>query len=166
MSLARNPFPAPPSAREVSRRSVDGGIVNSGRGRTPPLRKPVRHPCGAMWASPPTEWPPIAVRRGGCPHPPAAPTGAEHPRGGLSKGIFRAPARGTFALGGKSTQKRRSNLRFENPCAPSPAAYLDRICHANAVPSKFHLNVALSLLLFPLPLLLRNAELCGSIFGV
>ena len=31
------------------------------------------------------------------------------------KGIFRAPARGTFALGGKSTQKRRSNLRFENP---------------------------------------------------
>ena len=34
---------------------------------------------------------------------------------GLSKRIFRAPARGTFALGGKSTQKRRSNLRFENP---------------------------------------------------
>ena len=31
------------------------------------------------------------------------------------KGAFRAPARGTFALGGKSTQKRRSNLRFENP---------------------------------------------------
>ncbi len=36
---------------------------------------------------------------------------------GLSKGIFRAGARGTFALGGKSTQKRRSNLRFENPFA-------------------------------------------------
>ena len=32
-----------------------------------------------------------------------------------AKGAFRAPARGTFALGGKSTQKRRSNLRFENP---------------------------------------------------
>ena len=31
------------------------------------------------------------------------------------KGAFRAPARGTFAPGGKSTQKRRSNLRFENP---------------------------------------------------
>ena len=29
--------------------------------------------------------------------------------------MFRAPARGTFAPGGKSTQKRRSNLRFENP---------------------------------------------------
>ena len=32
-----------------------------------------------------------------------------------AKGTFRAPARGTFAHGGKSTQKRRSNLRFENP---------------------------------------------------
>ena len=31
------------------------------------------------------------------------------------KGTFRAPARGTFAPGGKSTKKRRSNLRFENP---------------------------------------------------
>ena len=36
-------------------------------------------------------------------------------RGIKLKGTFRAPARGTFALGGKSTQKRRSNLRFENP---------------------------------------------------
>ena len=27
--------------------------VSGGQGR-PPLRKPVRHPCGAMWASPPT----------------------------------------------------------------------------------------------------------------
>ena len=49
-----------------------------------------------------------------------APTGAEHPSPPsvperLSKGTFRAPARGTFAPGGKSTQKRRSNLRFENP---------------------------------------------------
>ena len=85
---------------------------------------------------------------------------------GLSKGTFRAPARGTFAPGGKSTQKRRSNLRFENPCAPSHSTHFDHISHANAVPSKFHLNVALSLLLFPLPLLLRNAELRGSIFGV
>ena len=32
-----------------------------------------------------------------------------------AKGAFCAPARGTLALGGKSTQKRRSNLRFENP---------------------------------------------------
>ena len=32
--------------------------------------------------------------------------------------LFRAPARPTFARGGKSGQKRRSNLRFENPLAP------------------------------------------------
>ena len=49
-----------------------------------------------------------------------APVGAEHPSPPsvperLSKGTFRAPARGTFAPGGKSTQKRRSNLWFENP---------------------------------------------------
>ena len=31
------------------------------------------------------------------------------------KRAFRAPARGTFAPAGKSTQTRRSNLRFENP---------------------------------------------------
>ena len=33
-------------------------------------------------------------------------------------GAFRAPARPTFAPDGKSGQKRRSNLRFENPLAP------------------------------------------------
>ena len=58
----------PPSAREVSQRSRDGG-------RDMPRQR----------------------------------------RGIKLKGTFRAPARGTFALGGKSTQKRRSNLRFENP---------------------------------------------------
>ena len=31
------------------------------------------------------------------------------------KEFFRAPARGTFAHGGKSTQKRHLNLRFKNP---------------------------------------------------
>ena len=45
------------------------------------------------------------------------------------------------------------------PCASSPATYLDRISYANAVPCKFPLNVVSSLLLFPLPLLLRNAGL-------
>ena len=40
------------------------------------------------------------------------------------------------------------------PYAPSPAAYPVKMNHANAVPCKFRLNVALSLLLFPLPLLL------------
>ena len=79
--------------------------------------------------------PRCSFRRGRCPHRPAAPAGAESPAslcegGGAkrrreryataaprhhAKGTFRAPARGTFAPGGKSTQKRRSNLRFENP---------------------------------------------------
>ena len=36
---------------------------------------------------------------------------------GLCDGMFRAPARGTFALSGKSTQKRCLNLRFKNPPA-------------------------------------------------
>ena len=51
---------------------------------------------------------PRRARRRGTPLPPSVPER-------LSKGTFRAPARGTFAPGGKSTQKRRSNLRFENP---------------------------------------------------
>ena len=46
---------------------------------------------------------------------------------GLSKRIFRAPARGTFALGGKSTQKRRSNLRFENPFARLHTALISMV---------------------------------------
>ena len=44
-------------------------------------------------------------------------------------GVFRAPARPTFALGGKSRQKRHLNLRFKNP----PALWLfgfDTISHA------------------------------------
>ena len=40
------------------------------------------------------------------------------------------------------------------PYAPSPAAYHVKTNHANAMPCKFHLNVALSLLLGALPLLL------------
>ena len=40
------------------------------------------------------------------------------------------------------------------PCAPSHSTYLDGVHHANAVPWKFHRDVASSLLLFPLPLLL------------
>ena len=58
-----NPFPAPagaehppPSVREVSTRSVDGGIVTSGRGRAPPLHTSADSLC--------------AIRAGGCGHPP------------------------------------------------------------------------------------------------
>ena len=67
---------------------------------------------------------PRRARRRGTPKPPSvrevarSAGGRDMPRQRRSiklKGTFRAPARGTFALGGKSTQKRRSNLRFENP---------------------------------------------------
>ena len=47
----------------------------------------------------------------------------------FSIGVFRAPARGTFARGGKSTQKRHLNLRFKNP----PTLYtsdFDTLYHA------------------------------------
>ena len=46
---------------------------------------------------------------------PTSPRMPRQRRGIKLKGTFCAPARGTFAPGGKSTQKRRSNLRFENP---------------------------------------------------
>ena len=70
------------------------------------------------------------------------------------KGTFRAPARGTFALGGKSTQKRRQKLRFWISLRAFARSLSRLFSHANAVPWKFPLNVALSLLLFSLPLLL------------
>ncbi len=38
--------------------------------------------------------------------------------------MFRASARGTFACGGKSTQKRHLNLRFKDPPALSPVKNL------------------------------------------
>ena len=40
-----NPFPSPPPVREVSTRSVDGGIVTSGRGRAPRLHTPTDSLC-------------------------------------------------------------------------------------------------------------------------
>ena len=107
-------LPKPPSVREVATRSVDGGREKRERGGSghPPLRTVYR------WS----------FRRGRCPHRPvchgsAAASSlpcvkaaqrshwvvrrsvAEVARnaGGIVKnGSFRAPARGTFALGGKS----------------------------------------------------------------
>ena len=120
-------LPKPPSVREVATRSVDGGREKRERGGSghPPLRTVYR------WS----------FRRGRCPHRPVCHGSAAasslpcvkaaqrshwvvrrsvaevaRSAGGIVKnGSFRAPARGTFAPGGKSTQKRRSNLRFENP---------------------------------------------------
>ena len=78
---------------------------------------------------------------------------------------FRAPARGTFLLlsptasflsAAKEKRKRNAakNYVFGFPYAASPDFSLVEISHANVVPRKFHLNIALSLLLFSLPLLL------------
>ena len=133
------------------------------RGRCPRSgAKRNKHPWGAS---------PRRARRRGIPLPPSArrPLKASLCEGGAkrrreryataapwhhAKGAFRAPARGTFAPGGKSTQKRRSNLRFENPLRAFARRLSRLFYHANAVPCKFPLNVALSLLLSPLPLLL------------
>ena len=79
----------PPSVREVSRLRRDGG--RDGRGRTPPLRTSTERAPRSFPVIPRSEatWESVL--------------------------FFMPSARGTFALGGKSTQKRRSNLRFENP---------------------------------------------------
>ena len=73
----------------------------------------IRVPAPAGAASPPSARRPSA-HTGLCGEAKLRCHGEAVPEG-LSKGIFRAPARGTFAPGGKSTKKRRSNLRFENP---------------------------------------------------
>ena len=66
--------------------------------------------CNRLYGAMPTQWSEAEQVPLGCiaPYATAAPWHQ-------TKGTFRAPARGTFAPGGKSTQKRRSNLRFENP---------------------------------------------------
>ena len=77
---------------------------------------------------------------------------------------FRAPAResvflsptASFLSAAKEKRKRNAakNCVFGFPYAASHDFYLVKISHANAVPWKLHLNVALSLLLGALPLLL------------
>ena len=131
-----NPFPAPagaeslpPSAREVAR--------SAGRRDVDPPHSRCSSVGGDAHAVERSGTSTLGVHRPVCRGSAAASSKRGVPR----------PARGSFAPGGKSTQKRRSNLRFENPCAPSPVAYLARFSHANAVPCKFHLNTALSLLL-------------------
>ena len=77
---------------------------------------------------------------------------------------FPAPRRGVHLPSAAKVPKNAvQTYGLKIPLRALPAAYLERICHANAVPSKFHLNVALSLLLFPLPLLLRNAGLYSRV---
>ena len=84
-----------------------------------------------------------------------APAGAEHPRGRLSKGTFRACGRGVLLpTAAKVPKNAVQTCGLKIPYAPSPAAYHVKTNHANAVLCKFPLNLASSLLLFSLPLLL------------
>ena len=72
-------------------------------------------------------------------------------------------ARVTFALGGKSDQKRRSNLRFENP--PAPRTWGLAVLHpARTRQSVDHPKCGIDLLLSPLPLNVQNVELRSGAF--
>ena len=82
------------SVAEVSALRADGGIAISGQGRA--VRPYNRLPYLRLILA-------LSFRA----------SDRRHWRGNPSP--FLCLRRGTFALGGKSTQKRRSNLRFENP---------------------------------------------------
>ena len=77
------------------------------------------------------------------------------PRPGAGSVPFLPPA-ASFLSAAKEKRKRNAakNYVFGFPYAPSPAAYPECPCHANAVLREFHRNIELSLLLFSLPLLL------------
>ena len=82
---------------------------------------------------------------------------------GRGGGLFRAAARPTFALGGKSGQKRRSNLRFEDP----PASRTSRCAAVRPTRSrqgKNHPKCGIDLRLSPLPLKMQNVELRTGAF--
>ena len=81
--------PRPPARKTLASLCEGGG--RDGRGRTPPLRTSTERAPRSFPVIPRSEatWESVL--------------------------FFMPSARGTFALGGKSTQKRRSNLRFENP---------------------------------------------------
>ncbi len=74
---------------------------------------------------------------------------------GWSHNPFFLSPTASFLSAAKEKRKRNAakNYVFGFPRAASHGFYLAYFRHANAVPWKFHLNVALSLLLFSLPLL-------------
>ena len=103
------------------------------------------------------------VSRPGVGHFPLSPTGyflslakeghSAPRRGELS---FFMPPAASFLSAAKEKRKRNAakNYVFGFPCAASLIRYLAGISHANVVPWKLHRNIALSLLLGALPLLL------------
>ena len=77
------------------------------------------------------------------------------PRPGAGHVLLLSPT-ASFLSAAKEKRKRNAakNYVFGFPCAASHGFYLVKISHANVVPWKFRRNVASSLLLFSLPLLL------------
>ena len=77
------------------------------------------------------------------------------PRPGAGHFLYLPPA-ASFLSAAKEKRKRNAakNYVFGFPYAASRGFYPAKISHANIVPRKFHLNIALSLLFGALPLLL------------
>ena len=161
-------LPKPPSVREVATRSVDGGREKRERGGSghPPLRtvyrwsfrrgrcphRPVCHGSAAASSLP-------CVKAAQCSHWVVRRSVAEVSRqsrdGGIVKKGHSAPRRGVrLPSAAKVPKTAVQTCGLKIPCAASPVVYPACFHHANAVPCKFRLNVASSLLLFSLPLLL------------
>ena len=70
------------------------------------------------------------------------------PRPGAGSFPFLPPA-ASFLSAAKEKRKRNAakNYVFGFPCAALPVVYIVCCCHANVVPHRFRLNIALSLLL-------------------
>ena len=83
-------------------------------------------------------------------------------RGG---GMFRAPARVTFALGGKSNQKRHLNLRFKNPRTLCLVFNLTPYTTRSQDTVVFAAYDESSIPLAPLPLIFSTVE-TEALFGV
>ena len=76
-------------------------------------------------------------------------------RRGINLKGHSAPRRGVLLPSAAKVPKNAvQTCGLKIPCAPSHSTNFDHIYHANAVPCKFHLNIALSLLPFSLPLML------------
>ena len=138
------------SVAEVSTRSVDGGIVVTPV--PPPSVREVARSAGWRDVDPPHP------RRSSVgadahirpPRPQARNTlAADCPKGRSAprRGVLLPPA-------AKVPKNAVQTCGLKIPYAPSPAAYHVKTNHANAVLCKFPLNLASSLLLFSLPLLL------------
>ena len=146
------------SVAEVSTRSVDGGIVVTPV--PPPSVREVARSAGWRDVDPPH---PRCSSVGADAHiRPPRPQARNTLAADCPKG-YSAPRRGVpLPSAAKVPKNAVQTYGLKIPCAASLIRYLAGISHANAVPCKFHLNVALSLLLFSLPLLPWNIDAPAS----